>query len=230
MSDWAAANERLERASPRERLAWATETFGESLLFTSSFGAGSAVLLQMWSEVAPAQPVVFIDTGFLFEETLRYRDALVAKLRLRLEIVRPSQPRADFVRDFGDDVYLRDPDFCCAQNKVLPLEPLRSKARAWISGLRRDQGGERARVPIVLARDNGPIGVHPIATMSRADVSAFMIAHDLPEHPLAGQGYASIGCAPCTRRVEAGEDERAGRWAWSSKTECGLHVLRRKTG
>lgn len=219
----------LERASPRDRLAWAVATFGEELLFTSSFGAGSAVLLQLWSEVARHLPVVFIDTGFSFDETIGYRDALVARLGLRVEIARPPHTAAEFVRDFGDDVQRRDPDFCCTQNKVLPMAPFEARAKAWISGLRRDQSPSRANVPIVLAQPEGPVKIHPIATMTRDDVAAFMRAHDLPEHPLVARGYASIGCAPCTRAVAAGEDERAGRWAWAAKTECGLHTIRRKS-
>lgn len=227
--DLAAVNERLERASPRERLAWAVETYGESLLFTSSFGAGSAVLLKLWSEVARELPVVFIDTGFLFPETLRYRDALADRLGLHVQVVRPPHTREAFLADFGEDVYARDPDFCCMQNKVLPLQPLEARAKAWVSGLRRDQGGARARTPIVLEQEGGPVKVHPIATMTRDEVAAFMRAHDLPEHPLAASGYASIGCAPCTRPVAAGADERSGRWAGTGKTECGLHTLRRKS-
>jgi phosphoadenosine phosphosulfate reductase len=216
-------NARLEAATPEERLAFAVERFGDALLFTSSFGAGSAVLLHLWSKVAANLPVVFIDTGFLFDETLAYRDALVKELGLRLEIARPSVDRTDFLVEHGGDIYARDPDFCCATNKVLPLAPFLAKARGWVSGVRRDQSDARKDTPILLATDEGPIKVHPLATMTSAEATAYMARHGLPDHPLRARRYLSIGCAPCTRAVRQGEDERAGRWAGTAKTECGIH-------
>jgi phosphoadenosine phosphosulfate reductase len=223
-----AENARLENATPRDRLAWAVDRWGQSLLFTSSFGAGSGVLLHLWSLVARELPVVMIDTGFLFEETHRYKDELVARLGLRVDVVKPEHTRAEFLREYGDDIYRRDPDFCCGQNKVVPLQPREQAAKAWISGLRRDQSKERASTPIILEQEGGPTKIHPIATLSRADVESYMREHDIPEHPLREKGYVSIGCEPCTRAIKPGEDERAGRWAWSGKSECGLHTLRRK--
>lgn len=222
--DLDASNLRLEEASPEERLAFAVELFGEGLLFTSSFGAGSGVLLHLWSLVARHLPVVFIDTGFLFAETIAYRDALVDRLGLTLDVVRSEVPKADFLAEHGDDVMKKDPDFCCAHNKVAPLAPRIDAAKGWISGLRRDQSSARADTPILLRTENGPVKVHPLATMTSADVEAYMKDHDLPDHPLLARRFLSIGCEPCTRAVLPGEDERAGRWAGSMKTECGLHT------
>jgi phosphoadenosine phosphosulfate reductase len=224
--DLAAENSRLERASPDERLAFAVERWQNDLLFTSSFGAQSAVLLHLWSVVARGLPVVFIDTGFLFPETLRYRDELAERLGLELRILRPDVAHDAFVARFGHDIQRDDPDFCCGVNKVAPLAPLREKARAWVSGLRRDQSQTRANVAI-LEEDGALVRVHPIASFTRADVTTYLARHGLPEHPLVARRYLSIGCAPCTRAVGDGEDERAGRWAWSGKTECGLHATRR---
>jgi len=223
MTSLAEDNAALEQKSPRERLAWAVERFGERLLFTSSFGAGAGVLLHLWSEVARELPVVFLDTNFHFPETLEYRDRLVAQLGLRLEIVRPAWTREQFLADEGE-LYLIDPDRCCALNKVAPLEPRRRAAAAWISGLRRDQSATRAATPILLADGDGPLKVHPIASMTARDVEAYLAAHGIPEHPLKARRFLSIGCAPCTRPVADGEDERAGRWAGTAKTECGLHL------
>lgn len=226
-------NDRLERASAEERLAFAVERFGGKTLFTSSFGAGSGVLLHLWSRVAGKLPVVFIDTGFLFEETLAYRDDLVSRLGLTLLVVRPETSRAEFMATHGDDIQRRNSDFCCAKNKVEPVAPLKRDAEAWVSGIRRDQSAERADVPILLAAPGEPLKVHPIATFTAADVHAYLRAHDIPPHPLEKKGYRSIGCEPCTRAVREGEDERAGRWAWTDKTECGLHtdaLVRRKRG
>lgn len=216
----------LERSTPRDRLSWALDTYGDALLFTSSFGAGSGVLLHLWSELARERPVIFLDTGFLFPETLAYRDALARKLALRVVTVRPSKSVADFSREHGEDIQRRNPDFCCRVNKVEPLTSFERAAKAWISGLRRDQGASRRDVPIVLTPPSGPVKIHPIATMTRDDVRAYMREHDVPEHPLVARRYLSIGCAPCTLPVGTAEegDERAGRWSFSEKkTECGLH-------
>jgi phosphoadenosine phosphosulfate reductase len=214
---------RLEALSPDERLAFAVERWGEDLLFTSSFGAQSAVMLHLWSRVAKGLPVVMLDTGFLFPETLAYRDRLVEKLGLTVKTLHPDVPNADFVARYGPDIQKTDPDFCCGLNKVAPLAPYKEKAKAWVSGLRRDQSKTREAVPI-LEEDGHLVRVHPIATLTKADVAAYLAKHDLPEHPLVARRYLSIGCAPCTRAVADGEDERAGRWAGTAKTECGLHV------
>lgn len=220
--DLARESARLELASPEERLAFAAETFGEDLLFTSSFGAQSGVLLHLWSVVCPHLPVTFIDTGFLFPETLEYRDALAARLGLTVRVVRPDIARAAFVAEHGDDIQARDPDFCCGVNKVSPIAPLKARARAWVSGLRRDQSKARADLAI-LETEGHLVRVHPIATLGAADVTAYLARHGIAEHPLVARRYLSIGCAPCTRAVRDGEDERAGRWDGSTKTECGIH-------
>jgi phosphoadenosine phosphosulfate reductase len=226
--DLEAENARLENASPEERLKFAVDKFGEKLLFTSSFGAGSGVLLHMWSIIAPKLPVVFIDTGFLFDETHAYKETLAKSLGITIRTVSPTIPRAEFMKVNGDDIQKRDADFCCAENKVAPLAPLLNDARAWVSGLRRDQSGARKDTPILLAQDDGPLKVHPLATMTAEDVADYMKRNNVPEHPLLARRYLSIGCTPCTRAIADGEDERAGRWAGSEKTECGLHEWNKK--
>ncbi|MEA2752878.1 MAG: phosphoadenosine phosphosulfate reductase [Myxococcales bacterium] len=222
-------NARLEHASPEERLAFAAEAFGEDLLFTSSFGAQSGVLLHLWSTVCRHLPVTFIDTGFLFSETLLYRDALVEKLGLEVRVVRPDIAREKFDADYGTDIQKTDPDFCCGVNKVAPISALKEAARGWVSGLRRDQSRTRADVAI-LETDEHLVRVHPIATFTAADVAAYLARHGIAEHPLVARRYLSIGCAPCTRAVAEGEDERAGRWDGSTKTECGLHARGSRQG
>jgi phosphoadenosine phosphosulfate reductase len=221
-------NARLENASAEERLAFAVDTFGDKLMFTSSFGAGSAVLLHLWSRVAKHLPVIFLDTGFLFSETHAYKDLLARRLGLNVKTVHPEIAREAFLAANGSDVMVRDSDFCCAHNKVAPLAPILKNADAWVSGLRRDQSETRKNTPILLptARDEGAgtyLKVHPLATMTAANIVEYMQKFELPEHPLRAKRYLSIGCEPCTRPVEEGEDERAGRWAGSGKTECGLH-------
>jgi phosphoadenosine phosphosulfate reductase len=223
--DFGRENARLEGASPEERLAFAVETYGDKLLFTSSFGAGSGVLLHMWSRVASHLPVVCIDTGFLFDETIEYRDRMARDLGLRLEIAKPEMPRDEFLWQNGADIMSRNPDFCCAKNKIDPLKPWVARALGWVSGLRRDQSKTRDHVPVLQPTDGGPVKVYPLATMTAADVSAYMTKNSIPEHPLKAKRFLSIGCWPCTQAVADGEDERSGRWAGKGKTECGLHTF-----
>ncbi|MDB4945442.1 MAG: phosphoadenylyl-sulfate reductase [Labilithrix sp.] len=223
--DLARANERLEGETPEARLAFAAEHYGADLLFTSSFGAQSAVLLHLWSVVCPQLPVVFIDTGFLFPETLAYRDRLASRLGLAVKVLVPDVTHDEFLATYPADIQRTDPDFCCSLNKVAPLAPLREAARAWVSGLRRDQSAERANTAI-LEQEGALVRVHPIATLTARDVKAYLARHDLPEHPLVARRFLSIGCAPCTRPVRDGEEERAGRWGGLAKTECGLHPAR----
>jgi phosphoadenosine phosphosulfate reductase len=224
-----ARSRELEQRAPEERLAFALDTWGTSVLFTSSFGVGSGVLLHLWRRLAPGLPVVFIDTGFLFDETLAYRDQLVRLLGLRLEVARPALPTGEFLWQHGADIQARDPDLCCGQNKVAPLKPYLARSSAWVTGLRRDQGRTRERVPILQPTEDGPIKVHPLASMTSVEVRAYLDEHGIPEHPLKKKRYLSIGCWPCTQAVADGEDERAGRWRGSTKTECGLHTFLRTT-
>lgn len=225
MIDFERENARLEDASPEERLAFAVDAYGDKLLFTSSFGAGSGVLLHLWSRVAPQLPVVSIDTGFLFDETIEYRDRMVRDLGLRLEVAKPAMPRDEFLWQNGADIMARDPDFCCGKNKIDPLRPWVDRALGWVSGLRRDQGKTRDHVPVLQPTQDGPVKVHPLATMTAADVAAYMTKNGIPEHPLKAKRFLSIGCWPCTQAVLDGEDERSGRWAGNGKTECGLHTF-----
>lgn len=220
---------RLAGLSARERLAWAVERWGDTLLCTSSFGPGSGALLHLWSQVAKGLPVHFIDTGFLFDETLAYRDALAERLGLTLVILRPTLSREAFTARHGLTVYQQRPDFCCDENKVEPMQRALVGKLAWVSGLRRDQSNTRADTPFVQRTAEGPVKVHPIADWSRRDVYRYQEEHSIPEHPLFEKGYVSVGCAPCTAPVTADEtDERAGRWVGHEKTECGIHTFLEK--
>ncbi|MCH7932195.1 MAG: phosphoadenylyl-sulfate reductase [Proteobacteria bacterium] len=192
----------------------------------SSFGAEAAVLLDLIARIDRATPVIFLDTGKLFPETLDYRDALVERLGLTdVRNVVPD-PAALAAHDPVGDLWQCNPDACCHLRKVAPLETALAGFDAWITGRKRYQGGEREALETIEAV-GGRIKINPLAHWSRDDVEAYHSDHDLPRHPLAGQGFASIGCQPCTHRIEAGEEPRAGRWANREKTECGIH---RSTG
>lgn len=217
----------LAGAHPSDILSWAVEHFGGRIAASSSFQTQSVPLLHMISRVTPDLPVVFLDTGFHFPETLAFRDRLVEEWGLNLRIAKPGQPHEGFILRHGPDLYRRDPDLCCYVNKVEPMRRAMQGLDAWISGVRRDQTAERSGVEVVERRDEGPVRIHPLAAWTEHDVWQYMADHDLPEHPLLAKGYLSIGCAPCTRPVLEGQDPRSGRWAGTEKTECGLHTVLR---
>jgi phosphoadenosine phosphosulfate reductase len=214
----------FENAAPEDILRAALRThFPGQIAMVSSFGADSAVLLHMISTIDPSTPVVFIDTGKLFGETLRYRDALVQRLGLTdVRSVKPQRARLDAVDPDGT-LWFRDTDACCAVRKVEPLRFALDGFEAWVTGRKRYQAETRARLPVFEA-DNGRIKVNPLAGWTSADVEAYRQKHDLPPHPLVADGFRSIGCMPCTDRVADGEDDRAGRWRGRAKTECGIHL------
>jgi phosphoadenosine phosphosulfate reductase len=218
-------NASLRNASPQEILKAAIDLYGDKLALVSSFGAESAVLLHMAAEIRKALPVLFLDTGMLFGQTLDYRKQLAA--RLGLTDVRDLRPQfADLaVGDPNADLYKTDTDACCHIRKVLPLDRALAEFDGWITGRKRFHGGERLRMAVVEKAD-GKIKFNPLANWTKADLDAYAAQHDLPAHPLVAFGYPSVGCWPCTSPVEDGEDVRAGRWAGSDKTECGIHVER----
>ena len=215
----------LRRAEPQAILEKAVETFPGALALVSSFGAESAVLLHMVSRVRPDLPVLFLDTGMLFAQTLDYRRTLSAGLGLTgVRDLRPAF--ADLATaDPRSDLWKTDTDGCCEVRKVLPLERGLEGFEAWITGRKRFHGGDRMALPVV-ERAEGRIKFNPLANWDKAALDAYMQVHDLPPHPLVEHGYPSLGCWPCTQPVEAGQDVRAGRGAGSEKTECGIHVAR----
>jgi phosphoadenosine phosphosulfate reductase len=202
------------------------DRFEGKIALVSSFGTESAVLLHMIAQVDKATPVIFLDTGKLFPETLAYRDDLIARLGLTdIRVIRPSgQQLAAY--DPDGRLWQRDPDLCCAIRKTNPLDAALEGFDAWITGRKRSQGGTRTNMNLVEAGPDGRITVNPLAFWDDAKLDAYFEQHDLPRHPLQSEGYASIGCATCTQRVQAGEDKRAGRWAGLDKNECGIHLPR----
>lgn len=215
----------LRHAHPSTVLESAIETFGERLALVSSFGAESAVLLHLASRLKPDIPVLFLDTGMLFGQTLDYRKQLAA--RLGLTDVRDLRPAfADLATgDPAADLWKTDTDACCNIRKVLPLDRAIEGFDAWITGRKRFHGGDRLSLPVVEEAD-GKIKFNPLANWGKAELDAYAAEHELPAHPLVAQGYPSLGCWPCTQPAEAGEDIRAGRWKGQDKTECGIHVAR----
>ncbi len=199
------------------------DQFGERLAVVSSFGAESAVLLHLVAAADPTIPVVFIDTRRHFEETLAYRDRLIAHLGLtEVRVVGPNPLRV-LNEDPEQDLFGRDPDRCCRMRKSEPLLRALRPFDAWISGRKRHQTESRANVPFAEA-DGRHLKVNPLAAWGKEDLDAYMQTHRLPAHPLVALGFPSIGCYSCTSRVGVGEDPRSGRWRGRGKTECGIHL------
>lgn len=213
----------LRGLGPQEILQAAIrDLFPSRIALVSSFGAEAAVLLHMVAQVDPATPVLFLDTGKLFDETLAYRDALATRLGLTdLRSLRPD-PATLAAQDDGGTLWFRDADACCRIRKVEPLERGLAGFAASINGRKRFQSATRSSIPLVEA-DGARLKFNPLAEWGPEQIEAYFRAHDLPRHPLVAQGYLSIGCAPCTQPVAAGEDARAGRWRGQDKTECGIH-------
>jgi phosphoadenosine phosphosulfate reductase len=214
--------ERAEGLTGAELLSVAWQELGTRLAVVSSFGAESAVLLHLVSQVDPEIPVIFLETGKHFPETLMYRDRLCGRLGLRdVRSIRPEP--ADLEQaDRDGRLWARKPDHCCHLRKVLPLQRALGDFDAWVTGRKRYQAGSRRGLPS-LELDGEHIKVNPLATWTRNDVERVMAESGLPQHPLVAEGYPSIGCLPCTRRPVEGGGERSGRWAGTNKTECGIH-------
>ncbi len=214
----------LQSASPVEIIRAAVNEVGrDRLALVSSFGTESGVLLKFAADVDLAIPVVFLDTGWLFEETLAYRDTLVKLLRLRdVRSIKPDD--ATLAREDADrELWLTDPDACCRIRKIEPLARALAPFDAWLNGRKRFQGGDRANLPVVEA-DGTKLKFNPLARISMEELKAVFQSAGLPPHPLQANGFSSIGCMPCTSRARPGEDPRAGRWRDRGKTECGIHT------
>ena len=203
-------------------LRWAGDTFGDDFAITSSMADG--LLAHLASDAIPGVHVVFLDTGYHFAETLGTRDWITGVLPITLVNVTPPQSVPEQDALYGPKLHERDPDLCCSMRKVQPLAEALTGYTAWGSGVRRDESPTRADTRLVdWDAKRGMVKVNPMAAWTQDVVDAYIAEHQVPVNPLVDLGFASIGCAPCTRAVAPGEDPRAGRWAGRSKTECGIH-------
>ena len=223
---------RLEDASPEVIVRWAVRTFGARFAITSSMA--DAVLIDIVARVARSTgtrtDVLFLDTGYHFDETIVMRDAVAATYRGLVDVVtvEPEQSVAEQDATEGRDLFASNPDRCCFLRKVAPLDRALAGYDAWGSGLRRDDSIARSRTPVVdWDRRNGKVKVNPLARWTQADVDDYVGRHGVLVNPLLSDGFASVGCFPCTRRTgdSGAADARSGRWAGTGKTECGIHVV-----
>jgi phosphoadenosine phosphosulfate reductase len=219
-----AAGHDLEDASPHDILRWAVDTFEDRFCVLSSMG--DAVVASLAAAAKPGIDVVFLDTGYHFAETIGMRDAVAATYDVHVVSALPLQTVAEQDATYGKDLFGRDPDRCCALRKVAPMEAALAGYDAWATGVRRDESPTRATTPVVQwdARRR-KVKVNPIARWTKDQVDAYIADNHILVSPLIDDGYLSIGCWPCTQPVADGQDERAGRWAGSGKTECGIHTF-----
>ena len=221
-------NEEFEKKKPQEIIEWAVKEFAPKFAMTSSFGPESGTLLHMVSRVDPNIPVLFLETGYHFPETLAYRDTLIKLLGLTnvVNLKADAKRKAEVVEQYAGVPYEKNPDLCCKINKVEPLNnALKNHYVAWMSGIRRHQTDFRKSIRIVEEVDNEFYKISPLANFTSRESWWYLKEHKIPQHPLEEKGYLSIGCWPCTRPVQEGDDERSGRWAGKAKTECGIHTF-----
>jgi phosphoadenosine phosphosulfate reductase len=216
----------LAGKSPQEVLRWAVDRFGRKLTMATAFGAEGCCLLHMLAEIDADVRVFNLDTGYQFPETLELRERIRDRYGIEVEFVRPEMTVEEYEAEHGGPLYRLRPDQCCHDRKLEPLRQAVVGYEAWISAIRRDQTPDRALAGMVQwdAKFN-LVKVNPLLEWSRKDVWTFITRHEIPYNPLHDHGFPSIGCWPCTQAVGTGADERAGRWAGTSKKECGLHVI-----
>lgn len=226
MAELAEVSKRLETATPQEIIRWGAERFGAKLTMGTAFGPEGCVILYLLSQIAPQTRVFNLDTGYQFQETLDVRDQIREKFGIDVELLKPEHTVEEYEQLHGGPLYKTNPTQCCFDRKIKVLQRGAAGNHAWISAIRRDQSEDRARASIVgWDKKFGLVKINPLANQTKSWVWQMIMDHGIPYNVLHDQGYTSIGCWPCTRAVLAGEDERAGRWSGTGKTECGLHTL-----
>jgi phosphoadenosine phosphosulfate reductase len=219
----AEVNARLETASAAHIADWAVATFGNRLIVASSMQ--DTILPHLFGTRLDGVDILFLETGYHFPETIATRDEAARRFPITIVNAMPKQTVAEQDAQYGAKLHHRDPNLCCAMRKVEPLERSLAGYHAWVTGARRVDAVTRAEMPVVQwDAKHGLVKINPLALWSDAQIEQYQVEHDLPRNPLVAQGYPSIGCLPCTRAVQPGEDPRAGRWAGQDKTECGIHT------
>jgi len=225
LAELAADSERLESATPQEILKYAVDRFAPRFTMATAFGPEGMTLIHMLAEFAPRTPIFNLDTGYQFPETLELRERVKRRYGIEIEMKQPDTTVAEYEAMHGGPVYKTDPNRCCFDRKLRVLRTAARGMYAWASAIRRDQSDDRKRAAIVgWDHKFQLVKISPLANWTKKEVWNLITQHDIPYNPLHDRGYPSVGCWPCTRSVQIGEDERAGRWSGFAKTECGLHT------
>jgi phosphoadenosine phosphosulfate reductase len=223
-AELASASRSLEAADPPEIIRWAVARFGGRLTMATAFGPEGCLIIHWLATIAPRTFIFNLDTGYQFPETLALRDRIASRYGIEVSLERPETTVADYERLHGGPVYRADSNRCCGDRKIAVIERVLRRFDAWMSGIRRDQSPDRAAAPIVgWDHKFGVVKISPLANWTKAKVWDAILKENIPYNPLHDLGYVSIGCQPCTRSITSSEDERAGRWSGTGKTECGLH-------
>ena len=222
----AVASQELQGKSPQDILRWAVETFHPKITMGTAFGAEGCCLIHMLAEIEPGVRIFNLETGYQFLETMQLRERIKDKYGIEVEFIKPDLTVAEYEAKHGGALYNRDPNQCCHDRKIIPLRRAVVGYDAWISSIRKDQSEHRAKAGVVQwDKKFNLVKVNPLLDWTHKDVWRFIFDNNVPYNPLHDANYPSIGCWPCTRPVEEGEDERAGRWSGTEKKECGLHVF-----
>lgn len=225
LAELADASSQLEKATPQEVLRWAIDRFAPKFTMATAFGPEGMTIIHMLAEIAPETPVFNLETGYQFQETLDLRERVKERYGIEVEFKYPEQTVEEYEAEHGGPLYKTDPNRCCFDRKLRVLHKAARGMHAWASAIRRDQSPDRAKAPIVgWDRKFQLVKVSPLANWTKKEVWNLISNEKIPYNPLHDKDYPSVGCWPCTRAVQLGEDERAGRWSGSQKTECGLHT------
>ncbi len=227
------ASGQLAESSPQTIISWAVARYYPRLIMATAFGAEGCCILHMLADIQPAVHVINLETGYQFPETLELRERIKDRYGIEVELIRPELTVHDYEAEHGGPLYDLRSDQCCHDRKILPLRQAMERIRplAWLSAIRKDQTEHRAAAGVVQWDAKFKIvKINPLLNWTKKEVWSFILKNDVPYNPLHDQGYPSIGCWPCTRSVQAGENERAGRWAGTVKKECGLHVIEHQDG
>lgn len=225
LADLAENSLRLETATPEQVLEWAIGRFGDKFTMATAFGPEGMCILEMLSRISPKTWVFNLDTGYQFQETLDLRDRVAELYGIEVELLKPELTVIEYEKLHGGPVYISNPTKCCGDRKLTVLRRAAKGMHCWASAIRRDQSPDRAIAPIVgWDKKFHLVKVSPLANWTKTQVWNRILNEKIPYNPLHDSGFTSIGCKPCTRAVSIGEDERAGRWSGTGKTECGLHT------
>lgn len=216
--------QKLENSVPQEIIKWACQTFGDKLAVGCSLGAEDMVIMDIAVKIKPNIPFLFIDTDFHFTDTIELLEKAKAKYKANIIILKSEYTPEEQEKKYGPQLFFTDPNLCCTLRKVMPIRGALSNYDAWITGIRREQAPTRRNAKVVeIDKVFGLIKINPLVRWTTQDVWDYIKKNSVPYNRLHDLGYPSIGCAPCTQPVRPGQDLRAGRWAGTGKTECGLH-------
>ena len=225
LDDLARQSASLESAEPHEIIRFAVERYGNKLTMATAFGPEGCAIIHWLASIAPQTYIFNLDTGYQFQETLQLRDTIANRYGVNVVLEQPETTVAEYERIHGGPLYRTDSNRCCGDRKIAVIGRVLTRFDAWMSGIRRDQSVDRAAAAIVgWDTKFGVVKISPLANWTKAKVWDLIIRENIPYNPLHDQGYVSIGCFPCTRAITTDDDERAGRWSGTAKTECGLHV------